>query len=175
MENVVTYELSRSLEEIRAHRRKFWALVCLALLLLVCVGLFTHTSKPVLVSLAAMGALLFGLNTVAYEAPVTGATAPTAIQSRGHNVISAIVTGDGSATSFTITHNWGLTTAQLAGGAFPLVEYEQLLAAGYTAAPLVNVKSANAVSFTCTGFTGAGLRVRITRPVPAEVVVAPQP
>ena len=124
-------------------------------------------------ALASLGSLLFGLNTVAYETPVVGATAPTAIQSRTHNQVTAIVTGDGTATSFTITHNWALTTAQLASGAFPRVEYEFLLAAGYTAAALIASKTANTVTFTCTAFTGAGLRVVIWRPSPAEVI-APQ-
>lgn len=174
----VQYEISRTPAEIRAHRLRFWALASVVLVALAVGLLLAHAGLkgPSLSALATSGvAFLFGLNTVAYEAPVTGATAPTAPQSRTHNVISAIVTGDGAATSFTITHNWGLTTAQLAAGAFPLVEYEYLLAAGYTAAALVNVKSTNAISFTCTAFTGAGLRVRISRPVPAEVVIAPQP
>jgi hypothetical protein len=177
MENSVLYEISRSPEEIKAHRRKVLLVACgLALALMIVGGvLMAHGGRPSVLALAGGLAFLFGLNTVAYEAPVTGATAPTAAQSRTHNVISAIVTGDGAATSFTIVHNWGLTTAQLAAGAFPLVEYEYLLAAGYTAAALVNVKSANQITFTNTAFTGAGLRVRITRPVPAEVVIAPQP
>jgi hypothetical protein len=174
----VVYETSRTPDEIRAHRLKFWGLVA-AVSVAIAVGvgcaLVGHQGASLPILATASLAFLFGLNTVAYEAPVTGATAPTAAQSKGHNVISAIVTGDGAATSFTITHNWGLTTAQLAAGAFPLVEYEQLLAAGYTAAPLISSKTANAIAFTNTAFTGAGLRVRITRPVPAEVVITPQP
>ena len=113
-------------------------------------------------------------NTVAYEWPITGATAPTAAQSKGHQTVSAVVTGDGAGTTFTITHNWNLP-ATLSGvaylGPFPEVEFEELLAAGYTAAPLVtNVnKTANAVAFTCTAFTGAGLRVRLKRPWSPEL------
>lgn len=106
-------------------------------------------------------------NTVTYEYPVTGVTAPTAIQSRAHQQVAAVITGDGAATTFTVTHNWGLAAALIAAN-FPMVEYEYLLAAGYTAAALVSSKAGgNAVAFTCTAFTGAGLRVRLLRPWPA--------
>lgn len=114
-------------------------------------------------------------NTVAYEWPVVGATAPTAAQSRRYNTVSAIVTGDGATTTVVITHNWGVPTVQVNGGPytgpFPEIYFESLLAAGYTAAPLItNVnKTANAVTLTVTAFTGAGLRVRLKRPTSLEL------
>jgi hypothetical protein len=106
---------------------------------------------------------IVGINTVAYEFPVSGAVAPTAIQSRPHQQVSAVVTGDGAATVFTITHNWGLPAADLTNS-FCEVFYEFLLASGYTAAALISSKTTNAVAFTCTAFAGAGLRVRLKRP-----------
>lgn len=102
-------------------------------------------------------------NTVNYTNPATGATAPTAVQSRTHQSIKATVTGDNSATTITITHNWGISTAQLALG-FPNVQYEEILASGYTAAPIITGKTANAVTFSCTAFTGAGLVIVVERP-----------
>jgi len=101
-------------------------------------------------------------NTVAYEYPVAGATAPTAAQMRTHQQMTAVVTGDGAATTFTITHNMGIAAGLLSE--MPEVYFEALIAAGITAAPLVTTKTANTVVFTCTAFTGAGLRVRIKRP-----------
>lgn len=176
--NVVTYLLPRSPEEIRSHRRVVFvlALVC-AIAFCVAAGAMHHfgVKGGSAMALASLGSLLVGLNTVAYETPVTGATAPTAGQSRTHNQVTAIITGDNAGTTFTVTHNWGLTTAQLAAGAFPRVEFEPLLAAFTTAAPLISSKTANAVAFTCTAFTGAAFRVVIWRPSPAEVVINPQP
>lgn len=110
-----------------------------------------------------VGFMIFGANTVTYEAPVTGVTPPTAAQSRAHQSISAVITGDGAAVTFTLTHNWGLSAAENTL-AFPWVEYEQLLASGYTAAPLITSKNPNTVVFGNTAFAGAGLRVRLLRP-----------
>lgn len=75
----------------------------------------------------------------------------------------ATVTGDAAATSFTVTHNWNLTAAELSAG-YPNVDIEILLAAGYTAASTITSKTANAVVFGNTAFTGAGLRVVLSRP-----------
>jgi hypothetical protein len=102
-------------------------------------------------------------NVVTYETPVAGVTPPTAEQSRTHQTVSATVTGDNATLTIVITHNWGLDAAHLAKG-FPFVSFEQLLASGYTAAPLISSKTANAVNLTNTAFTGAGLRVRLQRP-----------
>lgn len=106
-------------------------------------------------------------NVPAYEYPVVGATAPTAAQMRTHQQMTAVVTGDGSATTFTITHNMNIPAAQLS--AMPEVDFEPILAAGITAAPIVTTKTANTVVCTVTGFTGAGLRVRVKRPWSPEL------
>jgi len=144
-----------------------WGRVFLVFAALAVVGLLAAVvlgwqGKLVFLGLASMG-ILFGLNTVTYEYPVAGTTAPTASQSSRKNEISAVITGDNSATDFTVTHNWGLSAAELADG-WPRVNIEYLLAAGYTAASLITSKTANTVVFSNTAFTGAALRVRLERP-----------
>lgn len=126
-------------------------------------GVIALLSGGGLAWLMAAGALAFGANTVTYENPVAGTTAPTASESRGHQSLTCTVTGDGAATSFVITHNWGLTAAQLAKG-FPFVIKDQILAAGYTAAAITGARTANDVTFANTAFTGAGLRITLLRP-----------
>ncbi len=113
---------------------------------------------------ALMGAgMVFGANTVTYSWPVSGVTAPTAAQSRTHQSIVATITGDGAATSFTMTHNWHLSTAELAAG-WPIVVRTELLAAGYTAAITVTSKATDTVVFGNTAFSGAGLQITLLRP-----------
>lgn len=165
--NIVTYDIPRTPAELSRRRKLTLALIFVAVLACA-VGFFLLASfgvrGPSIISfLTAAGAFLVGVNTVAYEYPITGATAPSGPVMSKHQSLSAVVTGDGSATTFTITHNWNLSTLQLAD-AFPWVEYEEILTAGYTAAPLVTTRNANNVVFTCTAFTGAGLRVRLQRP-----------
>ena len=156
----VEYELSVPVKE------RLLAVVAVVSLLAVAAALvaWLHPAHaPGVVALLASLAVAFGANTVTYETPVTGVTPPTALQARTHQQISAVVTGDGAATSFTLTHNWGLSAADLAAG-WAEVELEYLLAAGYTAAALITSKTANTVVFSCTAFTGAGVRVRLKRP-----------
>ena len=58
---------------------------------------------------------------VTYAYPVAGATAPTAAQSANQSVVTAaVVMADGDAT-LVVTHNWNLTTGQLAA-LFPFIE-----------------------------------------------------
>lgn len=102
-------------------------------------------------------------NTVAYETPVTGATAPTAAQSKNKNTVNALITGDNAATTFTVTHNWNLTAAQQAAG-FPIPQVEPTANAGFAANVFVASKTANAVTFTCVAFNGPLVRIRLTRP-----------
>jgi hypothetical protein len=113
--------------------------------------------------LAGLGSVLVGVNTIAYEWPTAGATAPTGPVMSKHQQMTAIITGDGAATTFTVTHNLNISAGDLTGG-FPEVLFEPILAAGITAAPFITSKTANTVVCTCTAFTGAGLRVRVVRP-----------
>ena len=105
-------------------------------------------------------------NVVTYLWPTAGATAPTAAVMLHHQQVLAQVQGDAAATSFTVTHNMGISTAQLAAG-FPEVELEVITAGGITAAPIISSKTANTVVFANTAFpAGAGpaLNVRVKRP-----------
>jgi hypothetical protein len=103
-------------------------------------------------------------NTINYENPSAGgATPPTAQVMRAHQQMSAIITGDGAATTIVVVHNMAISAADLTLG-YPEVETEALLAAGNTAAPIVTTKATNQTTFTCTAFTGAGLRIRHKRP-----------
>lgn len=105
-------------------------------------------------------------NALNYTNPATGATAPTAVQARTHQTMKATVTGDGATLTMTFTHNWGISAAQLALG-FPNVQFEQILASGYTAAPIITGKTANAITFSNTAFSGAGLIIAVSRPFSA--------
>ncbi len=107
-------------------------------------------------------------NTVAYYAIpaagfAAGATPPTAAQAAGVNEVMGLVTGDGATLSIVFTHNLGISAADLARG-LPHVDTEALLAAGITAAPFIASQTANAITFTNVAFTGAGLKVRVSRP-----------
>ncbi len=95
--------------------------------------------------------------TVTYTYPVAGVTPPTAAQAKDLVVASVVASADGD-TVATITHNFGLTAAQLAAG-FPLVSMTlgplgQALAASsgwsFTSA------SANAAVFTKLATVGSG-------------------
>jgi len=159
--NIVRYENPAAAAEMSWRRIALG--IAAVFVLALAVGVIVSPAAGLSLIAAGTAASLFGVNSVAYETPVTGATAPTAHQSRHRQQVVAVVTGDGAATTFTITHNWGLSTAELAAS-FPEVDYEAILAAGNTAAPVISSKSANAVDFTCTAFSGAGLRVRLRRP-----------
>ena len=160
--NIVTYDALPQKVNAWSRGRVLFALaVCFIAVAIVALTMGAHPAAILITALTGAG--IFGINTVTYETPVAGVTAPTAGQSRPHQTVGATITGDGAATTFTVTHNWNISAANLAKG-FPFVDTEVLLAAGYTAAVLVTTKSANAVVFTCTAFTGAGVRVRIQRP-----------
>lgn len=102
-------------------------------------------------------------NTVAYTAPVSGATAPTALQAKNKNFCNAVVTGDAAAVTFTITHNWNLSAADLAAG-FPVWHFQPLSNAAYAANPFPASQTANSITFTCVAFTGAIVGMKIERP-----------
>lgn len=98
--------------------------------------------------------------TVTYESPIAGATAPTATQAYGHNEVVASVTAVLYDVAATITHNMGLTAAEVAAG-FPEVQIEpKILPASQ---PFVATYGANSVVLTLNG-TADQFRVRIKRP-----------
>jgi hypothetical protein len=100
-----------------------------------------------------------------YVYPVTaGATTPpTAAQMRTHQQMYVTITGDTAATSVVITHNWGLSTAEIVQ--WPEVEFEPLLAGFYGANPLITTRAANSVTITHVAFAAvAAVGVRLKRP-----------
>jgi hypothetical protein len=168
--NLVTYDAIPI--RIRRGRRELIGLVTVLVLCAIAavvgtvlVGLGHHNASFIAWVVAA-GMGLVGANTVTYDANGTipaGTTAPTAAQAFGANQISAVITGDGAATTFVVTHNWGLSTAQLTA-AQPNVTFEPLLAAYYTADPLITTRAANSVTCTVVAFSGAAIRCVLKRP-----------
>lgn len=106
--------------------------------------------------------------TVTYEHPVAGIVAPTALQV-ADMVVATIIKGADGDIAATITHNFGLTAAQLAAG-FPIVTItpiEQLTAvlADWT----VSATAANSITLAATAGAGSGganpqVRVTVRRP-----------
>lgn len=106
--------------------------------------------------------------TVTYKVPA-GTVAPTAQQAFGHSrlVATVIATADAD-TTITITHNWGLTAAELAAGQ-PDVSIALLTAAGVLSAPTVTTYGTNTVVLTKSTAVGSGaapaqIQVVLTRP-----------
>ena len=108
------------------------------------------------------------MSTVAYQNPVTGAAAPTAAQALLSNTITASVVFGDADTTATITHNFGLSAAQLALG-FPIVSFNLsttgTLAVNYSVTPASNTVVIAKAS-TATG-SGSTLQVSIARPFSA--------
>lgn len=96
-----------------------------------------------------------------YINPATGATPPTAAQAAKHQTIVATATGDSSLTSFTITHNWNLSTAQRTAG-FPLVTFTFANHADAVSGIFLASETANAMTFTCLATLGT-VQVALSR------------
>lgn len=114
---------------------------------------------------------------VNYEWPVAtpGSTTPPAASTKpptypappssvAFNEVTAQITGDNTATSVVVTHNLGLSTAELSAF-FPSVTFEPLASTFYTGQPVVTARAANTVTigFNTTGVSAFAL-VRIRRP-----------
>lgn len=107
--------------------------------------------------------------TVTYSYPVAGVTAPTATQAKELVIANVIAAADGD-TAATITHNFGLTTNQIAVG-FPLVSLIGTKSQALTALSAWAVTSitTNTIVLTKLASTGSGdaaaqLTVQIQRP-----------
>lgn len=107
--------------------------------------------------------------TVTYEWPVAGVVAPTALEVADKVVANVIAALDADVLA-TITHNLGLSAAELAAG-FPEVMVEQMLPQGWLSTPhvLAAGKTTNAVAVTMSNAVGSGaataqFRVTISRP-----------
>lgn len=69
----------------------------------------------------AATSLIAGAVTVTYAYPVAGTVAPTVAQAAAENMLTAtVVIGADTDTTALVTHNWQLTTAQLANN-WPIV------------------------------------------------------
>ena len=105
-----------------------------------------------------------------YKTPVSGATAPTATapptqyfeSSVRFNKVRAELTGDGAATTVVVTHNLGLSPAELAAD-FPEVNVEPIAAGAPTW--YVSARATNTVTLGFGGtFSGTFGVVSISRP-----------
>ena len=140
-----------------------------AALLLVLVGAVVsvfalHLNPLVAAVYSGVGFGMIGV-TVAYADPVSGASAPSAAVASASQSLTATVTFADGDTQATVTHNWGLTTAQL-NKLRPWIHHY------YTTSPTVFSQlafalSTNAVTInknsTATG-SGGTLNVVIQRP-----------
>ncbi len=107
--------------------------------------------------------------TVMYEWPVTGVTAPTALQANDKVVATVVATADGDVLA-TIVHNMTVSAADLAAG-FPEVLIEPMLPAGWLSTPHVldGDKDATDVPVTMSAAGSSGnanpqFRVTVSRP-----------
>jgi hypothetical protein len=125
-----------------------------------------HTDVAHLVSLFSTSGILFGAVTFNWLWPATGAAGPTAAQVQNQNSVIVDVTTDGAATTFTVTHNLGISAADIALG-FPNINIEPNSASGIPATLLLvitrPIASGNAVIFTCAAVVGT-FRVKISGP-----------
>lgn len=96
-----------------------------------------------------------------YLNPVTGATPPTAAQAAKHQTIVVAVTGDGTLTGFTVTHNWNISAAQRTAG-FPLVNFTFANHADAVSGIFLASETANSMTFTCLATLGT-LQVALSR------------
>ncbi len=107
--------------------------------------------------------------TITYEHPVTGVTAPTALQANDKVVANVIAAADGDVLA-TIVHNMAVSAADLAAG-FPEVLIELMLPEGWVSTPHVldGGKDATDVAVTMSNAGGSGavtaqFRVTVSRP-----------
>lgn len=101
--------------------------------------------------------------TAVYEYPVAGGVAPTALQTK--ETVVATLLSDGLIGDGIITHNMGLSAADLAAGR-PVINLERYAAGALAAQWIVTAFDANTV--TCTQLAAGGatntIRVTIRRP-----------
>lgn len=105
-------------------------------------------------------------NVFAYRYPITGSTPPTVQQNQGHSRVSGIVTTDGATASLVITHNLGISVADLAAD-LPDVTFEPKDAAFNAQNVFVANRDANTVTLTTDGDGVTVFGVRIERPTTA--------
>lgn len=101
-----------------------------------------------------------------YLNPATGAASPTAAQVQNQDSVVVDCTTDGVITTFTLTHNLGVSAADITLG-YPECTWEPNSPTGIPATLLITITrpiaSGNAVVFTCAA-VAATFRMRIKRP-----------
>lgn len=129
------------------------------ILVLTMVGLAIsgqlHTAAVVNIFRMCLAVFVLGTVTVTYAYPVSGTTPPTSAQAVNSNLLTATVNAADGDTTWTITHNWGLSAAQLAN-LWPLVHvYVQVSG---TAGPLITaaLTNSNVVTFGKSSSAGTG-------------------
>lgn len=85
-----------------------------------------------------------------------GTTAPTAAQVVDEVIAQVVATADADVGPFTITHNLGFSTAELAGG-MPEVVLQPILANAALKAWSITAKAANTIALTGNNVTGSGV------------------
>lgn len=118
---------------------------------------------PGLRVLASTVALALGV-TVTYAYPVAGGTAPTSKQAKRRNMLTATVIMADGETAAVVTHNWGLSNAELAD-LFPVVTWNYVTP-GTSPALLSFSRATNAVTINKGTGTGSGgtFEVNLERP-----------
>ena len=152
--------------------------VLLALALLPAAVFLIHASPATIVSMVVgLGMIAAGTVTFTYESfqhsgafggGFTGGstTAPTAAQAAQISAMSALVGFTDTDTTWTFTHNWGLSAAQ-AAALLPQViinPVSGVQAVATAVAPVIAVNvtsSTNVVTFTKLQATGSGMTVSI--------------
>lgn len=117
--------------------------------------------------LAGGSLFAFGL-TVTYAYPVAGLTAPTASLMKHRSLLTAVVImADGDAAAV-LTHNWGLSVAELADN-FPLVTWNYVTP-GAAATVLSVTRATNTLTLTKAAGVGSGSTFEVTLMRPHTIV-----
>jgi len=106
--------------------------------------------------------------TVAFEHPVILASpaVPTALQAK--ETVVAVLTDDNGGGAVTITHNMGISVADLAAG-LPIVSIERMLAGSLVEEYIVTAKAANTIALNAVAGGGATASVRVTMRRPHSI------
>lgn len=91
--------------------------------------------------------------TVTYAYPVAGSVAPTAAQAFNSNMLTATIVANDADTTAVVTHNWGLSTAQL-NNLWPTLQWYTSVAS--TVLPIISWALTNSVSVTMTKVSASG-------------------
>ncbi len=129
-----------------------------------------HTPAYALVSAFTLLSFAGAAVVITYEYPVAtaGTTPPTVLQSLGANMVNALVAWADADTTTLVTHNFGMSTADLTS-LFPVVVINNVVGATTTVAPVFTVGLTNSLAVTLGKGTIVGtqgtISVNIFRPI----------